>query len=117
MADLYQVIDDPYIYPDTNILRNKLGLLDGATLEAFELEMSLLRAEEPLPDGRLSATHYRRIHRHIFQDVYAWAGRYRTVRTGKGGNWFCYPENIAAEMQRLFGALWRRHFSQGGRHP
>ena len=51
--------------------------------------MSTLRAEEPLPPGKFTPAHYRRVHRHLFQDAYRWAGRYRTVRTGKGGNWFC----------------------------
>jgi cell filamentation protein len=34
-----------------------------------------------------------------------WAGQYRTVRTSKGGNPFCYPENIPAEMNALFQGL------------
>jgi len=67
--------------------------------------MTTLRAEEPLPAGKLDPKHYRSIHRHLFQDVYAWAGRYRTVRSGKGENWFCYPEHIAASMDRLFATL------------
>jgi len=53
----------------------------------------------------LTVTHYRAIHRHLFGDVYAWAGQLRTVRIAKGGNAFCYPENIAAELRRLFGWL------------
>lgn len=63
------------------------------------------RAAEPLPAGRLTASHYRAIHRHLFQDVYAWAGRYRTVRMTKDESPFCYPENIAAEMLGLFSRL------------
>lgn len=34
-----------------------------------------------------------------------WAGETRQIRTGKGGNWFCYPEYIDAEMNRIFGEL------------
>jgi cell filamentation protein len=60
------------------------------------------RAEEPLPAGRLTVTHYRAIHRHLFQDVYRWAGHFRTTRISKGGSMFCYPENIRPEMRRLF---------------
>jgi cell filamentation protein len=67
--------------------------------------MSTLRAEEPLPEGNFGPAHYRRIHRHLFQDVYRWAGRYRTIRTAKGGNWFCFPEQIKREMNRLFRRL------------
>ena len=101
----YDAFDDPYAYPGTFVLRNRLGIRDAATLEAFEVEMSTSRAEEPLPQGRFGTTHYRRVHRHLFQDVYSWAGRYRTVRTAKDGNVFCYPEHIATQMERLFTRL------------
>src|SRR3954447_5159364 len=55
-------------------------LRDPALLEAFELEMTTLRASEPLP-AVVMTRHYRRVHYHLFQDVYSWAGKYRTVRT------------------------------------
>ena len=71
----------------------------------FELEMTTLRAREPLPLGRYDPNHYRRVHRHLFQDVYSWAGKYRTVRTAKSGNPFCFPEYIDGEMKRLFAML------------
>ena len=45
------------------------------------------------------------MHRHLFQDVYRWAGRFRTVRTHKGSSAFCYPEYIAGQMKDLFGGL------------
>lgn len=90
----YDAFEDPYSYRGLNCLKNRLGLRDPALLEAFELEMSTLRAEEPLAPGRFGPAHYRSVHRHLFQDVYSWAGRYRTVRTAKDGNWFCFPEYI-----------------------
>ena len=101
----YDAFDDPYSYMGTTILKNKLGLRAPELLESFELEMTALRANEPLPDGKYDALHYRRIHRHFFQDVYNWAGKYRTVRTSKGGNPFCFPEYITSSMDRLFAAL------------
>jgi cell filamentation protein len=67
--------------------------------------MSSLRADEPLPNGRFGTAHYRAVHKHLFGDVYTWAGRYRTVRTAKGGNVFCYPENIDKEVTKLLGRL------------
>jgi len=106
MTDVgYDAFDDPYCYKGTGTLRNKAGLRDAEALEAFELEMTTLRAEEPLPDGRFGPAHYRAVHRHLFQDVYAWAGRYRTVRTSKSGNPFCFPEHIPAQMEALFAQL------------
>jgi len=101
----YDAFDDPYAYKGSSTLKNKLGLRDPALLEAFELEMTTLRAREPLPQGRFDPNHYRRVHHHLFQDVYSWAGKYRTVRTAKGGNPFCFPEYIDGEMKRLFATL------------
>jgi cell filamentation protein len=106
----YEVFNDPYVQRGTGVLKNKIGISDIAALEAFEVEMSSLRAEEPLPLGRLGAAHYRRVHHHLFQDVYSWAGKYRTVRISKEGNMFCYPENIDREMKRLFEKLRNSNF-------
>jgi cell filamentation protein len=80
-------------------------LRDAERLSDFELEMSSLRAQEPLPEGGFDPAHYCAVHHHLFQDVYVWAGKYRTVRTAKGGNPFCFPEYIAREMTRLFAGL------------
>jgi cell filamentation protein len=102
---MYEAEADPYCYPGTTVLINRPGLRDHAALEAFEAEMVSQRFREPLPSGRLTARHYCAIHRHLFQDVYAWAGRIRTVRIAKQGSAFCYPEHIEREMQRLFADL------------
>jgi cell filamentation protein len=80
-------------------------LRDQDVLEAFEVEISTLRAQEPLPNGAFDPTHYCNVHHHLFQDVYEWAGQYRTVRTSKGGNPFCYPEYIADQMDALFRSI------------
>jgi len=87
------------------VLKNKLGLRNRAELGAFEALSVAVRAEEPLPVGRYSAAHYCAVHRHLFQDVYGWAGRYRTVRLTKDRSPFCFPEHIAAEMRALFARL------------
>jgi cell filamentation protein len=105
MTEGYDAFDDPYAYPGTSVLRNLLDIRDAGILEAFEVEISTLRAEEPLPPGTFDPTHYCSIHRHLFQDVYEWAGQYRTVRTSKGGNAFCYPEHIPAQMDVLFRSI------------
>lgn len=95
------------------MLKNRLGLRRQADLSAFEAVSVALRAEEPLPIGRLSSKHYRAVHRHLFQDVYPWAGRYRTVRMSKDRSPFCYPENIARQMTQLFGQLGANGFLHG----
>lgn len=102
---MYATTADPYCYPGTSVLKNKLGLRDQAGLSRAETVLSAQRLAEGLPGGRFSAHHYRRIHHHIFQDVYQWAGRYRTVRMAKGSSMFCYPEHIEREMFELFRQL------------
>ena len=101
----YDAFDDPYAYSGISVLENLLDIRDQAKLDAFEVEISTLRAEEALPEGPFDSAHYCRIHHHLFQDVYAWAGQYRTVRTSKGGNAFCYPEHIPGQMDALFRDL------------
>lgn len=109
----YDAFDDPYAYRGSSVLKNKAGLRDAALLEAFELELTTLRSEEPLPQGRFGSAHYRAVHKHLFQDVYVWAGRYRTVRTSKQGNAFCYPEHIARSMDKAFERLQAAPFTGG----
>ena len=102
---MYAAEADPYCYPGTTVLINRADLRDQTALADFETEMVSQRFREPLPSGRLSARHYCAIHRHLFQDVYSWAGEVRTVRITKQGSAFCYPEHIDREMRRLFGDL------------
>jgi cell filamentation protein, protein adenylyltransferase len=50
---MYRAEPDPYCYPGTTVLINRLGLRDQRKLDAFEAEMSSDRATEPLPPGQL----------------------------------------------------------------
>lgn len=110
---MYDATADAYCYPDTTILKNRLGLTSQQALDAFELEASTQRASESLPVGRLSVRHYLAIHHHLFQDVYVWAGRTRTVRISKDGSMFCYPEHVQAQLRGLFGILRKVAFLRG----
>lgn len=110
---MYDSGPDPYCYPGTTVPKNRLGLRDQAALDGYEAVLTALRAEEPLPRGRLGYAHYRAIHRHLFQDLFTWAGKPRTVRIAKGGSLFCYPEHIDAAMRHLFTGLRNRRFLSG----
>ena len=113
---MYDAVADPYCYTGTSLLRNLPDLRDQAALDAFEAVSTTQRSDEPLPNGRLSLTHYRAIHHHLFQDVFAWAGKFRTTRISKDGSAFCYPENIPREMKNLFSDLKRRNYLCGLSH-
>lgn len=109
---MYDAVPDPYCYRGTTVLKNLADLHEQAALDTFESTMTAQRADEPLPRGRLGVAHYRAIHRHLFQDVYSWAGQFRHVRMSKDGSAFCYPENIGREIERLFEDLSRnRHLA------
>lgn len=110
---MYDAIDDPYTYENSTVLVNKLDLTNQQQLSEFEAEISTARAEEPLPEGKLNFAHYKAVHHHLFQDVYEWAGQARTVRISKGGNPFCFPENIEGQAAILFGDLKAQHYFRG----
>jgi cell filamentation protein len=105
MSEGYGAFDDPYVYPGTSVLRNRLGIRDAEGLEVFEVEAAHARAEEGLPEGNFDPAHYCAAHHQLFHDVYDWAGQYRTVRIAKGETMFCYPENIPAQMDALFAGI------------
>lgn len=110
---MYEVVADPYCYAGSAVLKNIPGLRDAAALDQFETVVAAQRSDEPLPFGRLSVTHYRSIHRHLFQDVNRWAGQFRRVRISKGDSVFCYPEHIPKQMTALFADLRGRQFLRG----
>jgi cell filamentation protein len=110
---MYDAVVDDYCYPGTAVLKNKLDLTDADELDAFEAEVSDVRADEELPAGNLDFTHFKAVHGHLFQDVYDWAGEIRTVRMSKGGNPFCFPENIEDQANKLFAQLKKDRFLTG----
>ena len=89
-------MQDPYVYPGTDVLRNLLNERDPTESAALELELASLRAVELTGNptgGAYDFAHLCAIHQHLFQDMYDWAGRPRTVQTAKGVP-FCPPANI-----------------------
>ncbi|MEO8924177.1 MAG: Fic family protein [Caldimonas sp.] len=82
---------DAYFWPDSTVLQNKRGLTNEAALRAFEYEATRQRSEQlaqaPI-EGTFDAAHFRAIHCFLFQDVYEWAGQYRTVEFSKGSSQF-----------------------------
>jgi cell filamentation protein, protein adenylyltransferase len=111
---MYESIEDPYCYPGTNVLKNRRNLRTQDALDRFETAITAQRFNEPMPSGKLTEQHYQRVHRHIFRDVYTWAGEYREkVRISKGGSTFCYPEHIPRQMAQLFERLRGDNYLQG----
>jgi len=95
--------EDPYVYPGTKVLRNKLDLRDPATLAALERRMVAQRIMEGVPRGAFDLEHLQSVHRHLFQDVYEWAGEIRVTELSKGGQQFLlrrFIESGVADVAR-----------------
>jgi len=104
---------DPYLYPGTSTLRNKLDLRDPDELDFFEREFAMQRAAEGVPTGDFDLDHLRAIHRHLFQDVYDWAGEIRTVEIAKGGSQFQLRKYIETGMAHVHRRLVTRSYLRG----
>ena len=73
---------DTYVYPGTEVLRNKADIRDQEALDSFEADATAVRMLELIDNpvqGTFDLPHLCAIHRHLFKDVYDWAGEIRTV--------------------------------------
>ena len=86
-----------YLYPGTDVLKNKLGITNQDELDKKEAELSFNRLVElnlePI-NGKFDKEHFKAIHKYIFQDLYDWAGEYRTVHMGKNNSSFADYKNL-----------------------
>jgi cell filamentation protein len=83
--------DSSYCYPNSYVLINKLGIQDANALNVAEREITSARYAQLIINpvkGNLDLTHLESIHQYLFQDIYSWAGKLRTVNIAKG-NQFC----------------------------
>jgi cell filamentation protein len=102
------MVSDPYAYPGTNVLRNRLNLRDASELERQEAILTAARlmelAESPLP-GSYDLAHLRAMHGHIFDDIYPWAGEIRTVAIAKQDEMFALPQHIEPYLSGVLDQL------------
>lgn len=104
--------DNIYCYPGTNILINKLNIKDKEILFEAEKKLTFIRLQElqnnPI-SGSFDFNHLLKIHEYIFQDIYNWAGKVRTVEIGKG-NLFCTTRFIHSYANSLFDKYYQQCF-------
>ena len=101
---------DPYVYPGTNVLKNRRDIRDWELLSKFEMDMTTRRASELLlkkkPGGKFDIAHLKQIHGYIFQDVYEWAGELRTVNIARPGQYFfAFHHMIVPCLENAFATL------------
>jgi len=92
MSDSYKYVDPDYTYtdPKTGILRNLADIKDQDALLFFESVAVAKRIQElyenPIKMNGIESL--LTIHKHLFQDVYSWAGKKRKVEISKAGKQF-----------------------------
>jgi cell filamentation protein len=107
---------DVYVYPGTEVLRNKADIQDQDLLDAFEADVTALRMLELLENpiqGKFDFQHLAEIHRYLFQDVYEWAGELRTVDISRNGSRFANASQIRTYLDKELNLLMADNFLQG----
>jgi cell filamentation protein len=115
MSDSYKYIDTDYTYadPKSGILRNLEDISDPDVLLFVESAAVTKRLKE-LYESPIKITGIDslfEIHRHLFQDIYVWAGKKRIVEISKDGkqffptshfdNAFRYIDQLIAEFKKI----------------
>ena len=79
-------MDKVYCYPDTSVLINKLDIHNKDPLLSAETDFVAVRLLQLYKNPIRVSFDYKhlcRIHHYIFQDLYSWAGKTRTVDIAK----------------------------------
>ncbi len=107
---------DHYLDPETGVLRNRLGITDESELEKAEVVFLAWRSYElsqrPI-EGRFDLDHLRAIHRHLFGDVYDWAGEIRNIDLFKGNSYFANHTRIVSAALPIFEKLEKEQYLKG----
>lgn len=99
---------DPYI-DENGVLKNKLHIKDEQELKQKEADIGFLKLinVDSVLDGFFDEALLRKIHKHIFGDIYDWAGEYRTIPLYKEelvlprySIPYTEPENIEQDLKR-----------------
>lgn len=80
------MMKDPYLYPNSDVLKNLAGVHDSEELKNLEADYTLFRLSEIAEDKSLERFNFQtlcELHYRIFQDVYDWAGKPRVINIEK----------------------------------
>lgn len=75
------MLQDPYIIDEEGTLKNKLGITDYDILRSAvrDITASKFLNIEKTFSSKFDIDYFKAIHKHIFEDVFDWAGEFRTV--------------------------------------
>ena len=107
---------DFYCIPGSEVLRNLANLPTQTALDAFEADVTAIRIMEALETpitGNYDLPHLCRMHQHVFQDVYDWAGQLRMVDISKGDSRFANFGLIESYLGGVLAQIERQDFLRG----
>ncbi|WP_318523123.1 putative adenosine monophosphate-protein transferase Fic [Photobacterium leiognathi] len=114
MANKYGTEQDPYTYDDTGVLINKLNIHDEVLLDEAETQFNTLAAmgiEFSAPPYDFA--YFCQLHKWLFDDLFEWAGKCRTIDISKDETRFCHVNRLQLEAERLFAQLESEHYLVG----
>ena len=115
MSDLYEARNSIYCYKNSDVLINKLDIKDNKKLEEFERKIVLAKLYELRQNnqiGNFDIEHFVGIHKFLFEDIYPFAGLFRTENIAKGNFSFAEWEYIEDELKKLLNLLKEENYLQ-----
>jgi cell filamentation protein len=107
MSYCIDAITDGY-YANTTCLINKFDIRDEKQLKQVEADITFAKAtlleSNPISD-KFDLEHYMSIHKFLFEDIYDWAGKFRTVNISKKGTNFCSADQLETTATNCFKRL------------
>ena len=106
--------NDPYTYDNSLVLINKFNIKNADNLTLIEQQIYNAKIKLPTPKGVFDLKHLQAIHKHLFGDIYDWAGKPREVNIAKkteyaGTTMFAYFHRIEPELNKIFSRLESEH--------
>lgn len=103
-------------YEGTTCLINKFGIKDDKLLSAIEGQITFAKGSElernPIK-GNFDFKHYKAIHKYLFDDIYEWAGKIRSVDMSKKGTSFAKADEIEQLADACFARLKSENYFKG----
>lgn len=113
---MYETRGSVYCYEGTNILVNKLNIKDSEELESYEtsvVSLKLMALNKKGITGNFDVAHFVSIHKFLFEDIYNFAGLFRTENIAKDYFQFAEWEYIESELERLLSELKNENYLVG----
>ena len=113
---MYEARNSIYCYKDTNILINKLDIKDPVILSEYErriVSLKLFALHKKGITGVFDCAHFVSIHRFLFEDIYPFAGEFRSENIAKDNFRFAEFEYIESELNHLLDNLKKENYLEG----